>query len=249
MAGASHIICGVPATRKTQIQIGDVVAQVTFKRIKRMNLRVHPPEGEVRISAPMWIGLDTVRAFALSNLDWIQRQQQKIRSRPYAAPLHYVDGETHYVWGRACTLRVVSRKQPPSVALAGDTLTLSVRPRASRQKRQAVLAAWYREQLRQTAEPLIAKWEPVVGRRASRLYVQQMRSRWGSCNVTKRSIRLNSELAKRAPHLLEYVVVHELVHLLEASHNQVFKGHMTRLLPHWREYRKELNHSLAGEID
>lgn len=231
----------MPATRKTQIQIGDLVAQVTFKRMKRMNLRVVPPDGEVRISAPMWIGMDAVQSFALSNLDWIQRQREKIQSRPYAAPLSYVDGETHYLWGRPYTLRVVSRKQPPSVTAGSGTLTLSVRPRASRQKRQAVMAAWYREQLRERAEPLIAKWEPAVGRRTSRLYVQQMKSRWGSCNVTKRSIRLNSELAKRAPHLLEYVVVHELVHLLEASHNHVFKAHMTRLLPRWREYRKELN--------
>ncbi|MEX1247561.1 MAG: SprT family zinc-dependent metalloprotease [Anaerolineales bacterium] len=224
-----------------QISIEDFTAEVTLKRIKRMNLRVRPPDGAVSISAPAWMKLEAVRHFALANLEWIRRQQQRLRQLPYQVALSYVDGETHYVWGQPFTLRVTTRNQPPAVSLKAGTLTLSVRPRSSRQKRAALLAAWYREQTRAAAEPLVRRWEPAVGRRISRLYVQQMKTRWGSCNITQRSMRLNSELAKRPAHLLEYVVVHELVHLLEGSHNQVFKAHMTRLLPRWREYRKELS--------
>ncbi|MCW5876461.1 MAG: M48 family metallopeptidase [Anaerolineales bacterium] len=232
----------------TQIQVEDILVDVQFKRIKRMNLRVQAPHGAVRVSAPAWVSLGAVQRFVAANLAWIRKQQKRFEGPAGEAPLRYLDGETLYLWGRPYPLRLAPRRgRGPAVQLGGGEIVLGVGTGSSRQKRAAQVAAWYREQLRGAALPLIAKWEPAIGRRMSRLAIQQMKTRWGSCNTANGAIRLNTELAKRPPHLLEYVVVHELVHLIEPSHNQVFKDHMTRLMPQWREYRRELNR--AGPVN
>jgi predicted metal-dependent hydrolase len=225
----------------TRLDLGDVTVDVVQKNIKNVHLSVHPPTGRVRISAPSHLSLDTIRVFAISKLDWIKRQQKKLRDQERETPREYLDHESHYVWGRRYLMKVVECNQAPSVELTHRQMVLRVRPGADAEKRQAVVEGWYRGQLRQAVPPLIAKWEPVMGVRVNRLFVQRMKTRWGSCNSETGSIRLNSDLAKKPGELLEYIVVHEMVHLLEASHNERFYKLMDRFMPNWRVSRDRLN--------
>ncbi|MGA9761786.1 MAG: SprT family zinc-dependent metalloprotease [Gaiellaceae bacterium] len=224
----------------TQIELGDITAVLTRKNIKNIYLRVDPPAGEVRISAPRRMSLDQIRAFALSRLAWIEKQRARLRELERATPRSYLDGEIHYVWGRPYRLEVAYSNRAPSIALSAGAMLLTTRPGACTAKRQAIVEAWYREQLHRAAPPLVARWEPPLGVEVQRLFVQRMKTRWGSCNPAARTIRLNSELARRSPEYLEYVLVHELVHLLEASHGTHFRALMDRFLPDWRERREGL---------
>jgi predicted metal-dependent hydrolase len=224
----------------TQIELGDITAVLTRKNIKNIYLRVDPPTGAVRILAPRRMSLDQIRAFALSKLAWIEKQRTRLCEFERATPCNYVDGEIHYVWGRPHPLRVVYANRAPYVELTDAEMLLTARPGACTAKRQAIVEAWYREQLHRAAPPLVARWKPRMGVDVQRLFVQRMKTRWGSCNPAARTIRLNSELARRAPEYLEYVVVHEMVHLLEASHGARFKALMDEFLPRWRELRAGL---------
>lgn len=224
----------------SQIQLEDVTAQVVRKKIKHLHLRVLPPDGAVRISAPQRMDLETIRGFALSKLGWIRRQQQKMRLQSRPAARQYRDGESHAVWGENVPLRVMESPQAPAVALVDERLVVRVRPGSSKTKRQAVLDTWYREQVKQALPALLARWEPRLGVKVRRFYVQRMKTRWGSCNIRAHSIRLNTRLAELDPRYLEYVVVHELVHLLEPSHDARFKGLMDQFLPSWRVLRERL---------
>ena len=227
----------------SKIDLGGVVADVVRKKIKNVHLRVYPPSGEVRISAPLRMSLGAIRAFAVSKLAWIKRQQENIRRQERETPREYVDRERHYVWGKRYLLKVVEEEAAPHVEMQPSLLALHVRPGADGAKRQAVVARWYRDQIRDAVPTLIEKWEPSIGVTVANLFVQQMKTRWGSCNPRTRSIRLNAELAKRPPACVEYVVVHEMVHILEPSHNQRFKALMDRHMPRWREYRDALKRS------
>jgi hypothetical protein len=224
-----------------QIDVGGIPVDVVFKSIKNVHLSVHPPTGRVRISAPAWMKLDTIRVYAISKLDWIKKQQKKLREQERETPREYLDRESHFVWGRRYLLKVTQADQTPSVELKHSQMVLTIRPGADVERKEAVVAAWYREQLRIAAMPLIAKWEPLMGVKANRIFVRQMKTKWGSCNPRRRSIRLNSELAQKPPECLEYVVVHELAHLLESSHNKVFVSLMDKFMPQWRQFRDELN--------
>lgn len=225
----------------TQFQLGSTRVQVEFKDIKNVHLSVHPPVGRVSISAPQRMKLETVRLFAISKLDWIRRQQKEICAQERETIREYVDRESHFVWGRRCLLVVAERDAPPSVVLRHNKLHLGLRPGTDAQKRRAIAEAWYREQVRKALPDLFAKWQPILGVEATGFYVQRMRTRWGSCNPTARTIRLNTELAKKPRECLEYVVVHELVHLLEPTHNARFVALMDRYMPRWQDYRKTLN--------
>ncbi len=224
----------------TQIELGDITAVLTRKNIKNIYLRVDPPAGAVRISAPRRMSLDQIRAFAASKLAWIEKQRARLRELERATPRNYVDGEIHYVWGRPHPLRVVYANRAPYVELTDAGMLLVARPGACTAKRQAVVETWYREQLQRAAPPLVTRWEPLLGVGVQRLFVQRMKTRWGSCNPVARTIRLNSELTRRSPEYLEYVLVHELVHLLEASHGARFRALMDRFLPDWQERREGL---------
>ncbi|MBK5096593.1 MAG: M48 family metallopeptidase [Gemmatimonadetes bacterium] len=232
----------------TQIVLGDITVEVVRKRVKNINLTVQPPLGRVRISAPKRASLKTIRAFAISKLDWIRKQQawmrEQARQAPPAGPrveLKYIDGESHEVWGKPCLLAVSERVGPPSVELNHDRLLLQVRPRTPREGRRALVETWYREQVRTAVPPLLERWEPRLGVKVERFQVRRMKTRWGSCTPAKRTIRLNTELATRSPELLEYIVVHELVHLLEANHNARFYELMDLHMPGWQAHRKELS--------
>jgi len=231
----------VPDCMLTQIKLDDVVLDVVHKRIKYLRLSVHPPVGQVRISAPLRMSANTIREFVISKRDWIHRQQQKLRARDTQAPHTYLDDEIHSVWGEPYRLRIVEQDAAPFVEVSDQTLLLHVLPEWSSARRKALLTAWYRTLLQAAAPTLIARWEPLLRVSVARLSVREMKTRWGSCTPRSRRIRLSTELAKTTPACLEYVVVHEMVHLLEASHNRRFVRLMDQFMPAWRQYRSQLN--------
>ncbi|MES1243068.1 MAG: SprT family zinc-dependent metalloprotease [Acidobacteriota bacterium] len=225
----------------SQIELGDITVDVVLKDIKNIHLSVHPPAGRVRISAPKRMSLDTIRVFAISKLDWIKQQQAKLRAQERETPRDYVDRESHYVWGKRYLLTVIESEEPPAVELKHSRMILRVRPQTGEEKRQAIAEEWYREQLKQAVPPLLEHWQPLLNVNVERWFVQRMKTRWGSCNHKARTIRLNTELSKKPPECLEYIVVHELIHLLEPTHNARFVALMDRFMPKWQIYRGLLN--------
>lgn len=225
----------------TQINLGNLTVDVVFKDIKNIHLSVYPPNGKVRISAPTRMNLDTVRVFAISKLGWIKQQQDKLRSQDRETPREYLDRESHYVWGKRYLLKVAEGSAAPGIELKHNAMVLRVRPGTDEEKKQAMVESWYREQLKVAAADFIARWEPLIGVKAEAFFVQRMKTKWGSCNPINRSLRLNTELAKKPPECLEYIVVHEMVHLLEPTHNARFVALMERFMPSWRVFRERLN--------
>jgi predicted metal-dependent hydrolase len=225
----------------TQFLLGPTRVQVEFKNIKHVHLSVHPPRGRVSISAPLRMNLETVRLFAISKLDWIRRQQKEIVAQEREPEREYVDRESHYVWGRRCLLVIAERDEAPTVVLRHGKLHLGLRPDTDVPRRHALLEGWYRDQVRRALPDLLAKWQPLLGVATTGFYVQRMRTRWGSCNPKAGTIRLNTDLAKKPRECLEYVVVHELMHLLEPTHNARFVALMNHHMPRWQDHRKTLN--------
>lgn len=221
--------------------LGDMEVEVTFKDIKNVHLSVYPPEGKVKISAPARMDLDTVRVFAIGKLAWIKSRQKKLREQERETPRELLDRESHYVWGERYLLQVIERDMLPRVELTPGKMLLYVRSGISVEKRREILDEWYREQLKIAVPPLLAKWEPLMGVKVKRFFVQRMKTRWGSCNPETGGIRLNSELAKKPPECLEYLVVHEMTHLLEPTHNDRFMVLLERFIPRWKFYKEELN--------
>jgi hypothetical protein len=187
------------------------------------------------------MSLDTIRVFAITKLSWIRQQQRKLRQQEREAPREYLDRESHYVWGKRYLLKVSEADRPPAIELKHSKMLLHVRPGTSQEKCQAIVDEWYREQIRQAAPPMIAQWEPRLGVKMERFYVQRMKTKWGSCNHHARTIRLNTDLAKKPPECLEYLIVHELVHLLEPTHNARFIALMDHHMPKWRSHQQTLN--------
>lgn len=226
----------------TQIDLGEMRIDVVRKDIKNVHLSVYPPAGRVRISAPSRMSLDTIRVFAISKLGWIRKQQRKLREQERETPREYIDRESHYLWGNRYLLQVIYRKGAPRVVIhSTKQIDLYVREGSPLPTRERVMTEWYRQQLKAEIPTLIAKWEKIIGVEVAEWGVKQMKTRWGTCNTTARRIWLNLELAKKPPQCLEYVVVHELVHLLERRHNNQFVVLMDRFLPQWRIYRDDLN--------
>ena len=187
------------------------------------------------------MNLGTIRVFAISKLDWIRKQQKKLREQEREAPREYLDRESHYVWGKRCLLSVIERAQVPAIELKHSRIILTVRAGTDEATKEAVVAQWYREQIKSVASELIAKWESLLGVSVNRVFVQQMKTRWGSCNPRRRTIRLNTELAKKPMECLEYTIVHEMVHQLEPTHNAHFVALLDRFMPKWQFFRQRLN--------
>ena len=225
----------------TQIKLGDIVLDVVKKDIKNIHLSVYPPLGRVRISAPLRMKTDTIRVFAISKLAWIKQQQRKLQQQERETPREYLDRESHYVWGKRYLLKVIEKDVPPGVILKPNQLVVRLRPKMPRSKKREVLDAFYREELRKAVPPLITKWERLMGVKVDRFFVQRMKTKWGSCNPNSDSIRLNAELAKKPRECLEYIVVHEMTHLSEPTHNQRFVRLMDQFMPKWRFLRDTLN--------
>ena len=225
----------------TELKIGGVFVDVERKDIKNMHLSVYPPTGRVRIAAPSRTSLEAIRAFAITRLTWIRRHQRKIVMQEREPPRDYIDRESHYVWGERVMLKIIERDKPPIVAQQHRTLVMQVRPNTGTTGRAKVLEGWYREELRRRAEPSLKRWQAYLGVNASGMFVQRMRTKWGSCNTSSGNIRLNTDLAKKPPECLDYVILHELAHLLIRKHSVEFFALLDHGMPQWREVRRLLN--------
>ena len=226
-----------------QISLGKISVEVVKKDIKNIHLSVYPPTGKVRISAPLRMKIDAIRVFAISRLSWIKKQQQKLKKQEREGPREYLDRESHCLWGKRYLLKIVEEDAPPRVELKHKKILLYIRPGASPEKKEAILDEWYREKLKEAIPPLIAKWEKLIKVKVNRFYVRRMKTKWGSCNSSAKSIRINTELVKKLPDCLEYIVVHEMAHLRERTHNKRFIALMNSLMPKWEFYREMLNQS------
>lgn len=234
---------------ESHITLGDITIDVTLKDIKNVHLSVYPPSGRVRISAPLSMGLDTIRVYAISKLGWIKQQQRKLRGQERETEREYLDRESHYVWGKRYLLKVIEDSGAPNVELNHSKIHLRVPPGAETGKKKAIMAQWYRDQLKKTAPAFISKWETVIGVKVERLFVQQMKTKWGSCNPAARSIRLNTDLAKKPVECLEYIIVHEMLHLLEPTHSSRFVSLMVQFMPKWQFLREQLNQLPVSHVD
>jgi hypothetical protein len=223
------------------IQLGDVTISLTRKDVKHVHLTVHPPTGRVTLVAPTKTRTDVARAYAISKLAWIRQQRVQLHEQARETPRQYVARESHYVWGRRYLLNLVEVDQKPAVTLSHRRLTLQLRAGTTPEKRAELLHDWHKSLLHAALPELIQKWEKKLGVSVAGYFLQRMKTKWGSCNHLRRNIRINTELAKKPKDLLEYVVVHEMAHLLEPSHNERFVAILDRHWPAWRESRKELN--------
>jgi predicted metal-dependent hydrolase len=229
--------------------LGDVAIAVMQKDIKHVHLSVHPPNGRVTLVAPLGTRHEVVRAYATSKLGWIRKQQDGLRSQARETPRQYVERESHYVWGRRYLMSVVERDRKPEVSLDHRRIVLSVRPGSSHGKRAEVLHEWHKALLHGEVPPVIRSWEPRIGVHVRGYFLQRMKTKWGSCNSASRTIRLNTELVKKPKDLLEYVIVHEMAHLIEPTHRSRFVALLDEHYPTWRDARLELNDlPLAPEI-
>lgn len=228
--------------KKFQIQVSDITVEVTKKDIKNVYLRVYPPHGKVCLSSPRSVSPEYLRQFIHSKQKWIRKKIQKVKSQQRAPELQYGQGESHYIQGRQYLLNIIEVSKPPKVIIRNDQyLDLYIRPGSDGVKKEKVLREWYRDLLKDQIPELIKKWERELGVSVREWGVKKMKTRWGTCNTGARRIWLNLELAKKPQHLLEYVVLHEIVHLKERLHNDRFRSFLTRHMPDWREREKELN--------
>lgn len=224
-----------------QLELAETSVDVVRKDIKNIHLSVYPPTGRVRIAAPKRMGMEAIRLFAISKLAWIKKQQRKLNQQDRETPRDFLERESHYVWGKRYLLSLVETNTSPNVELRHRHLELQIRPSATDDRCEKVVEQWYREQIKSRAAEVIAEWEPKIGVEVLGVYVQRMKTRWGSCNSQARTIRLNTDLAKKPPECLEYIVVHEMVHILEPTHNERFRGLMSQHMPDWKQRRQSLN--------
>lgn len=227
-----------------------MTVDVVRKSIKNLHLAVYPPFGRVRVAVPLAVNDDAVRLAVISKLGWIKRQQEKYLAQPRQSEREMINGESHYFMGRRYRLCVVTATGAAKVRLKNNsTLELQIRPEASAESRERALQAWYRQQLREIVPPLIKKWEQTLGVSVEEWGIKKMKTRWGTCNIAARRIWLNLELAKKPVQCLEYLIVHELAHLLERHHNDHFIAILDKHLPQWRLYRQALNSAPLAHED
>jgi len=232
------------------LDIRGIAVEVVHKDIKNLHVGVYPPNGRVRVAAPLRLEDEAVRLAVISRLGWIRRRRAEFERQERQSRREFVTGESHYFKGRRYRLSVTEHDGRPTLRLLNNTtMELRARPGDNRDTREAVLYQWYRCQLRNQLPPLLAKWEPKVGVTVDDLRIKKMKTRWGSCNIEAKRVWLNLELAKKPVSCLEYIVVHELVHLIERAHNDRFQALMDRLLPQWRMYRDELNRAPLAHAD
>lgn len=231
------------------IQLGEISITVTRKDIKNVHLTVHPPDGRVTLAAPINTRFEVARAYAISKLVWIREQQRKLECQARETPRQFIERESHHVWGRRYLMTIDYQDAKPTVALSNKRITLIVRPGCSAEKRAEVMHEWHKSLLHEVVPPLIERWERKLKVSVSGYFLQRMKTKWGSCNHAAGNIRLNTELVKKPKDLLEYVIVHEMAHLIEPTHSDRFIAILEEHYPSWREARAELNElPLAAEI-
>ncbi|MEG5041823.1 MULTISPECIES: SprT family zinc-dependent metalloprotease [unclassified Microcoleus] len=230
-----------------QITISDLVIDIDRKNIKNIHLGVYPPDGRVRMAVPLKVNDEAVRLFAISKLAWIKKHQANFKAQERQSKIEFISGETHYFQGQRYLLNVIYHKGSPKVKVRNNTyIDLYVKEGSDATQRQKVIMNWYRQQLKKDIPLLIEKWSEIINVQVNDWGVKQMKTKWGTCNIEAKRIWLNLELAKKELHCLEYVVVHEMTHLLERHHNERFTLLMNRFLPNWRIYKDELNRSPLG---
>lgn len=227
-----------------QIQIADISVEIVKKKIKNMHLSVLPPDGKVRVSAPLSMSDDAVAMFVRTKLGWIRKQQAKFEAQPRQSEREYVSGETLYVWGRQYFLQVEYSYKGNALVLDGNKAILTVRKESTAKQREAFVNEWYRSLLKAEVEKYLPKWEKITGLYCSSWQSKYMTTRWGTCNTNTRKIWLNLQLAKKPVECLEYVILHELAHLKVKDHSAEFVGILDQHMPYWRELRKQLNDSI-----
>lgn len=227
--------------------VSGIKVEVLRKDIKNLHLGVYPPNGRVRVAAPLVVSDEAVRLAVIDKLGWIRRQKAKFAEQPRQSQREMVNGESHFFLGQRYRLRVHEQDAPARVAIRGvASLDLFVRPGTSAEQREAILLRWHREQLKALIPPLLEKWQPILGVQVADWGVKKMKTKWGSCNPASRRVWFNLELAKKPMPCLEYIVVHELVHLLERHHNDRFAGLIEAHVPQWRQYREMLKKAPLG---
>lgn len=236
-------------TETYQIKVSGLLVNVVRKNIKNLHLAVYPPSGRVRVSVPLRMSDEAVRVAVTTRLAWIRRQQAKFAGQERQSAREYVTGESLYFQGQRYRLNVMAQNGTARVAIRNNhTIDLFVREGSDTAQRERVFQGWYRQQLKALIPPLIERWESTIGVKVAEWGVKQMKTKWGSCNRRACRIWLNLELAKKPVHCLEYIIVHEMVHILERRHNERFASLMDQFMPKWRLYRDELNHTpLAHE--
>lgn len=233
-----------------QLTISDITIDVVRKDIKNIHLAVYPPTGRVRIAAPLKVNDDAIRLFAISKLGWIKRNQRKFDRQERIPAREYKERESHYFQGRRYLLNIIEHDAAPKVVLKSKKyIELHVRPDTTKEKCHEIMTEWYRKELKSQIPEIIAKWEKILNVEVNDWHVKQMKTKWGSCNIDKKRILLNLELAKKPERCLEYIVVHEMIHLLERHHNDRFLYYMDTYLPNWRQLKDELNKSPVSHAD
>lgn len=229
------------STSVTTFQLNDISVEVLQKPIKNIHLSVYPPIGRVKVSAPEEMALESIRLFVISKMGWIRQQQKKLQAQDREAPREYLGRESHFFRGNRYLMQVEEKDAKPRVKITHKKIILQTRPGTTQDKKQMILDDWYRVQLKKALVPLVSHWEKQLGVSVSSCSVRRMKTKWGSCSPDARSIRINLELVKKPPECLEYIVVHEMAHLLEQNHGQGFVSLLDKHLPLWRSYREELN--------
>lgn len=232
-----------------EIELSGITISVLKKEIKNMYIRVIPPDGKVEITAPYTVSDDAIRRFAISKISWVKKQKKSFEEQSRQTRRQYITGESYYLWGRRYRLDVRYSNTGNQVFLSGGKLILQVRKESTSRQRENILNEWYRKQMKQIVPDVLAKCENIVGIQADEWHIKNMRTKWGTCNVDKKRIWLNLQLVKKTPECLEYVIIHELVHLLERNHNDKFCEYMNRFCPNWREVKESLNQQMLDYFE
>lgn len=227
---------------KRYMEVGSLKIRVIRKDIKNIHLAVYPPNGTIRLASPRNVKDDTLRLFVVSKLGWIRQQQRRFQRQEREGTREYIERESHYYLGKRYLLKVVEKNTAPQISITNRSIMMQVRPATKPAKRQEILEDWYRRQLKEVISPLVDKWEKKIGVKSNSWSIRKMRTKWGTCNTDSRRISFNLELAKKPIECIEFVVVHELVHLIERRHNERFAAHMTRLMRKWNVVKEKLNH-------
>lgn len=227
--------------KTTRMEISGITVDVVRKAIKNLHIGVYPPDGRVRVAAPSRMTLDAIRLAVIGRLGWIKKHQEKFAGQERQSPREYVTGESHYFLGKRYRLNIQLHEGRPRVALRHGTIELHVTQESGADYREALLYHWYRRQMKEQLPELLAKWEQIVGVQVSECGIKRMKTKWGTCNIKARRIWLNLELITKPVHCLEYIIAHELTHLHERLHNDRFNSLMDQYVPHWRQYKAELN--------
>ncbi|MHA7218627.1 M48 family metallopeptidase [Arthrobacter sp. MDT1-48-3] len=237
------------STASSYLTVSGLDVDVVYKDIKNMHISVYPPVGRVRVAAPLRTTEDAIRLAVVQRLSWIKRQQEQFQNADRQTERRMVSGETHYVWGQRYLLDVSRSSGAYGVEAKGNTLWVITPPETDAVRRFGALDRWYRRELKAAVPALLEKWQSTLGVEAERIVVRRMKTKWGTCITTSRTIWLNPELAKKDPRCLEYIVVHELIHLLERGHGEKFVALMDQFLPDWRARRDALNEAPLGHED